>query len=189
MEQPASDLTLLLGPMWAGKTTLLIEAFEAARRLEIPVLAVKPRGDNRYSTASEIISHDQRRIPAVMVDDMSELAKEQSWDILIVDEAQFIPGLAAYCQDVLRNTVNKKIIIAGLHGNANGEAWPLVAEVLAVCTANIKFCKAKCEVCGKEAAFTSRRSVGPRVQVGGNETYFPSCTKCFYENLHRIQQA
>jgi len=183
VDNEASDLTLLLGPMFAGKTSALIDAYRKCKEMGINVLAVKPASDIRYSS-DQITSHTGDAIPATVINTTDEIPND--WDVLLMDEIQFIQGAAAFCKQILSKTTGKKIIVSGLNGNFKAEPWPVVSEMLAVCSLDLCLFKAKCELCGKPAGYTARRKNGPTVEVGGGETYYPACTTCFYKKLTEL---
>ena len=54
-------LDIILGPMFSGKTTKLIEIMDSFEKQNIKYLAVKPQIDNRYTKENEsnyIVSHN-----------------------------------------------------------------------------------------------------------------------------------
>jgi len=185
-QAPASGLTLILGPMYSRKTESLIEKhrlLSASQR----VLAVKPSMDNRYAEA-EIVSHSGQRIPALPVASLAELQARSDWDVLLVDEGQFLPGLVEFCRAALqREPRGKQIYIAALSGDAYAEPWELVSRLLPLASSVLWLC-AECGRCGAPAAYTARLHNGPKVQVGGADKFWPACTLCFFANLALLSQ-
>ncbi|MFM1805281.1 MAG: hypothetical protein RL136_2160, partial [Planctomycetota bacterium] len=71
----AAPLTVICGPMFAGKTTELQRRIACARDDGSRVLAVKPARDTRYAE-HEIVTHGGIRVPARAVDSLDELVAD-----------------------------------------------------------------------------------------------------------------
>jgi thymidine kinase len=69
---PAAALTVIAGPMFAGKTTELLRRIAAARDAGLLVAVAKPARDTRYS-AAHLVSHTGLRVEAVPVGRAEEL--------------------------------------------------------------------------------------------------------------------
>ena len=54
-----SYLELIIGPMFSGKSSRLIQIIRKYKVLNKSILVIKPIIDNRYSHNSHIITHDQ----------------------------------------------------------------------------------------------------------------------------------
>ncbi len=192
-QNPSSSPSLFflrLGPMFSGKTTSLIDDYHRIRKEfpQLKILAIKPAMDNRYAQ-SEIVSHDGQKIPALSVQMMTDLSNEDwnGWDVLLVDEAQFISDIAEFVKCILSSTNGKQIYISGLNGDAYGCKWLSISELLPFVNGSIEFFKAKCEKCGKPAVHSARYSNGNKVEIGGADKFFPACTTCFFLNLSALQ--
>lgn len=57
-------ITVITGPMFAGKTKKLIEYYHNLKKTGKKILAFKPVIDKRYSQ-TEIVSHDNDKIPRI----------------------------------------------------------------------------------------------------------------------------
>jgi len=177
-----SRCELKLGPMYSGKTEVLIRQYDVSLMSNKKVLAVKPDIDNRYAE-SEIVSHNGHRIPAHSVSNIQDDISHLEWDVLLVDEGQFMPELAEFCKKMLlRFPSGKHIHIAALSGTAEGKPWPAVSELLPLAS-SISWLQAKCRNCSQPASYTARFASGPTVDIGGADKYWPACTKCFFDHL------
>ena len=65
-----SQLTVVLGPMFAGKTTRLLEYADYYAK-QGSVLLIKPKSDTRYST-DNIVSHSRASKSALSVDTLKD---------------------------------------------------------------------------------------------------------------------
>lgn len=52
------QLQMIIGPMFAGKSTELLRRMDRHKHSGMKCLYVKYRGDNRYENADEISTHD-----------------------------------------------------------------------------------------------------------------------------------
>ena len=59
-----SDLKIIVGPMFSGKTTYLIKQWEINKLKNIPTLVINYSEDNRYSKTN-LSSHDKVEIPCL----------------------------------------------------------------------------------------------------------------------------
>ncbi|CAH1755876.1 13954_t:CDS:2 [Entrophospora sp. SA101] len=104
------SLTIITGPMFAGKTSLLIDKYNQCKNYQ-SCLVFKPVSDKRYSL-NDIVSHRGEKITAISITNIAEIEqyKEQAENIFI-DEIHFfasdaVPYLEALAQQ------GKKIIVA-----------------------------------------------------------------------------
>ena len=181
----AGEIHLILGPMFAGKTTALLKRVAQEEAKGLAVALVKSSKDARYSE-DEIVSHDgtKRRCDSVTkLGDLRDIIGEDRWveiDVLAVDEAQFIPDLVRFCVDAA-DMENKKIIVAGLDGDFRRSRFGDVLDLLPHCDTVTKL-TAKCKIClERPALFSLRIAVDKDTQelVGGAEAYTPACRACF----------
>ena len=94
-----SELHLILGPMFAGKTTTLInkakEIINIVNKDEI--LIINHSSDTRYSENTFITSHDNIKIPCIAMSFLSTISTLQD-DIskikyIFINEGHFFPDL------------------------------------------------------------------------------------------------
>ena len=96
-----SKLDIILGPMFSGKTTKLLEIMEAFDKEDIKYIAVKPNIDNRYTTDNNnfLVSHNLKKKECKVVSNLKNIYNEissnktiestrsESIDYVIIDEA------------------------------------------------------------------------------------------------------
>lgn len=179
-----SSCELKLGPMYSGKTEALIHQYGISLGEGKRIVSVKPKIDNRYSE-SEIVSHGGKGIPACSVSNIQTEISDSEWDVMLIDEGQFMPELADFCRKLLlKYPYGKHIYIAVLSGTAEGKPWPVVSELLPLAS-EISWLQAECAHCKRPAAYTARFTSGPTVDVGGSDKYWPACTRCFYAHINK----
>ncbi len=175
------DLKIYTGPMFAGKTTRMIEELETYDNF----MALKPNMDDRYSEV-DIVSHNGHEIPASSVpsDELLLYVVEDVdyGDISAVgiDEVQFFEESVVDAVDyILSKDVD--VIAAGLDTDFRKEPFGSVPELREMADEYEKL-SARCEECGDEAGYTQRIIDGepasydsPQVLIGADETYEPRC--------------
>ena len=177
----AGWIELICGSMFSGKTEELIRRIVRSQIAQQTTAIFKPKLDDRYSE-EEIVSHNNRKIKSLIVNDSSEILNLIGDATVIgIDEAQFFDeGIIDVCKQLSLN--NKRVIIAGLEkdylGNPFGPMPQLMIEseyvtkVLAICV-----------VCGNPANFSYRISAeSSQILVGETDKYEARCRNCFYNN-------
>jgi thymidine kinase len=177
---PLMSVTLILGPMFARKTTQLIYYAEQADygKQRKRILSVKPKIDDRYDE-NDIVTHSGLHIVANVVSKLGELSEPHIMndvDIILIDEGQFFDDIYEFCT---RWMATKKIVVAGLNGDSNMRPFKNIADLLPLAS-QITMCKAWCNECGNEANFTKRfTAANTQVLIGGKELYKAVCIHCF----------
>ncbi|HPX19989.1 MAG TPA: thymidine kinase, partial [Bacilli bacterium] len=123
MDLKCSDgwIEVICGSMFAGKTEELIRRITRIQLAKREVVIFKPVIDDRYGK-SDIVSHSQRRIKSIPVNDSSEImANLKGYPYAVaIDEAQFFDkGLVEVAENLANHGV--RVIIAGLDLNFKGE--------------------------------------------------------------------
>lgn len=175
---------MVVGPMFAKKTTWLIKKYQRAQSRNQSVCAIKPSLDCRYYNGEiSIVTHDGLRIPAISLCNMQGVLQGVgNASHVYIDEGQFFPDLVDGCDKLA--AAGKHVYVAALNGTAEQHSWPIVAELMAHADM-IRFLAAgPCARCGhRTAPFTARRPTAIRegtIQVGGADVYEPVCRKCVF---------
>lgn len=169
-------LTVICGPMFAGKTTELLKRVLWARNGQNKRVAVfKSAYDTRYKI-TEIVSHDGLQTTASII---SHWAGTPAADHVFFDEAQFFTpphfhdDLVAVVSTLLHDGVD--VTVTGLDADWRGQAFPITALLLAMADEAIKL-RSHCAVCGRPASKTFKRQLsGGSIELGGSELYEPRC--------------
>jgi thymidine kinase len=184
------SLRVVMGPMFAGKTSEIQGVVRRYQCLGKSVLVLTADIDNRYqSDVAAIINHDRTAIPARAVP-IDGLAGVLTWPeftaatALVIDEAQFFRGCLL---DFVRATVDehgKHVTVVGLDGDADRRPFGDVLALVPLADSVAKL-TALCRHCGDGTAaiFTRARAArdasGGQVAVGGAEMYEPVCRRHF----------
>lgn len=200
-------LTVILGCMFAQKTTELLRYIRRYRSIGQSVLVVNSHRDTRYGTG-QVISHDKDNAEeARMVECLASLDNEVrsgDYDVVAVDEGQFFPDLFDYVSR-WADECPVHIVVAGLDGTFQRDPFghmlcliPHAEEVLRL--------SALCVRCGDGTkAIYSKRVMGQPVeqeqsvekekrdvhimiektetviQVGSADSYQPVCRRHYLE--------
>lgn len=183
-EPQYGELTLILGCMFAGKSTELIRQIRRYRSIGLNVLIIKHIIDDRYIENS-ITTHDKESIESININNLNIIWDKYlefylNADLIVIEEAQFFDEIYDFTLETLE-VYKKNVIIAGLDGNylrqpfLNGELLKLIpiAE-------NVYKLHGFCHICHKKASFTKRiikldDEQNNEIIVGGKETYIPVC--------------
>lgn len=177
----SGEIHLILGPMFAGKTTALIRKMRAEIQMGRRVMLVKSDKDTRYGLNS-VVSHDGAKMPCWAVADLAsfkdKLGEEayKQLDVIGIDEAQFFKDLYSFCQ-VAADKDGKTVIVAGLDGDYLRKSFGSALELIPLADSVVKL-KSRCELCGKAASFTFRKTGDTKTEVvGGADIYMPVCRR------------
>ncbi|HEY8477093.1 MAG TPA: thymidine kinase [Chloroflexota bacterium] len=181
-------LTVVCGPMFAGKSTELLRRVKRAQRARIEVLVLKPDVDTR--TAASVRSHDGDELGAVTFASAEDLRRHVARvtpggrRLIAIDEAQFVswPG---FVEAVLALVAGgDDVVVAGLDLDYAGAPFGPMPALMAYADEVVKL-SAVCVQCGHDANRTQRlvdgrpAGPGPQVLVGAGETYEPRCAACW----------
>lgn len=170
-------IEVICGSMFSGKTEELIRRLRRARFAHQKVAIFKPAIDKRYSD-EDVVSHDHNAIPSTVVGSAAEILKAEDYDVVAVDEAQFMDkALADVCNTLADKGI--RVIIAGLDMDYRGRPFGPIPALLAIADEVTKV-HAICVRCGA-LAYVSHRLVknNRRVLLGEQDAYEPLCRDCY----------
>ncbi len=86
------QIELILGPMFAGKTTELLRRTRRFAQYK-KCLLVAYKGHERYGSDAAVITHDRNEMKAKSVERLSQVENAaHAYSVVGIDEAQFFPG-------------------------------------------------------------------------------------------------
>lgn len=168
-------ISLIIGPMFSGKTTELERQTMRQVLAGKSAVAIKYSRDNRYSS-DKIISHNnvELDLPTILISDISDLYVSQ--DVIAIDEGQFINGLPEWVEAQANS--GKHVIISGLDADFLRQSFPNIVQLIPKAE-KVKKLSAVCE-CGKNAAFSKILVETDKIEnIGGKELYKPVCRSCY----------
>ena len=180
-------LELILGPMWSGKTSMLLTYYRQFCFCKLKVCVVNFKADDRYSETM-LSTHDKQMIPCIMVFSMEEIMQVEEnakqineCDVILVNEGQFFRDIVEFTTEMVEEH-HKKVYICGLDGDYerksfNGD-W---LNLIPYCD-KVKKLHSYCSNCKNKPAIFSHRLINETAQkVIGADCYVPLCRKCYLQ--------
>ncbi|XP_043694784.1 thymidine kinase-like [Telopea speciosissima] len=175
----SGEIHVIIGPMFAGKTTALLRGIQTAINNGRNVAVIKSNKDTRYGLGSAV-THDGVKLPCFALADLSSLTEKigiqayEKLDVIGIDEAQFFEDLYDFCCKAADDD-GKTVILAGLDGDYLRRSFGSVLDVVPLADSVTKL-TARCELCGKRAFFTLRKTKETQAElIGGSDIYMPVC--------------
>jgi thymidine kinase len=190
MERYSSGyLKIILGPMFAGKTTELIRIFNTHAKYDRDNIAVINYGmDTRYANKEGvryIVTHDNNKLLSLSYISLLDFVTEvnvSKYNTILINEGQFFKDLYV-AVDMLVNKFNKKVYVCGLDGDFKRQKFGDILDLISISDDVVKL-KSICSKCREAAIFTHRKiSQGEQTVIGDN-IYEPLCRKC-YNNINK----
>ena len=182
-------LEIILGCMFSGKTSRLIEIYKKCIFCNIKVCIINHSDDTRYDD-NMLSTHDKIMVPCIQTTYISNLwfsrnidttkdfyNKLHESDVILINEAQFFPDLYNCVISMLSE--NKQIYIAGLDGDFNREKFGEILDLIPYCD-KVEKLSALCSLCknGNNAIFSLRMTEEKEQTIIGSDNYKPVCRKC-----------
>ena len=178
------------GTMDSAKSLNLLAVAHNYRQQGKRVVLLKPRLDDRFG-GTVIASRSGLEKPVdLLLDDDSQLEAPffADLDCVLVDEAQFLsPRVIEQLREITR-THNVPVICYGLRTDFRTRLFPGARRLFELAD-SIEEVKVTCQWCNRKAIFNMRlvdgkpTESGEQIQLGGNESYAPTCHKCYVERL------
>ena len=173
-------LTVIIGPMFASKSTELLRIVNRYEAIGKKVLVINHASDVRYAKDS-IHTHDGRSRKCVAVESLTECKENiNEYDAIVIDEAQFFKDLYEFVVPVV-DMSNHHVIVGALSGDYKREPIGETLRLIPHADEIIKL-ESLCAVCNDmtPGLFTKRIVASEdQVLVGGSDSYIPVCRNCF----------
>jgi len=178
----AGYLEVILGPMFSGKTSRLVEIYKKCQFCNIPVLVINHVIDNRYD--DELLStHDKIKIPCVKTDQLMKVAdaETRNKEVVLINEGQFFGDLLEFVELMLAD--GKKVYVCGLDGDFERKRFGQILDLIPLCDTVSKL-TSLCSQCrsGKAGIFSKRITAEKEQTVVGADNYLPVCRNCYLTN-------
>jgi len=197
-------LEIILGGMFAGKTSRLVEIYKQCKFCNISVVVINHTIDNRYD--DELLStHDKVKIPCIKTERLSyvwtdsinivpklhvderdlnsiphvqQKIKVATSDVILINEGQFFEDLYEVVLEMLKR--DKKVYICGLDGDFERKKFGQILDLIPLCDKVTKL-TSLCSLCknGTPGIFSMRLTQETDQTVVGSENYIPVCRKCY----------
>ena len=200
----AGYLELIVGPMFSGKTSRLVEVYKQCQFCNIDVAVINHNIDNRYD--EELLStHDKVKIPCIKTEKLRDVwANEKVFNniegeifrneslflrlndkiqiskssVILINEGQFFDDLYEVVIEMLQ--CGKKVYVCGLDGDFKRQRFGRMLDLIPYCD-RVEKLNAFCSLCrdGTLAIFSHRVSGEATQIVIGADNYMPLCRGCY----------
>ncbi len=193
-------LELILGPMYSGKTSKILELYKQFKFCNISVVVINHSLDTRYHNTL-LANHDKLMIPCIQTNTLNEIwtndeifidsgnfVYSKSYltlmksDVILINEGQFFNDLYDVVIDMLKH--NKNIYICGLDGDFERKKFGQLLDLIPMCDKVTKL-KSLCALCknGTLGIFSMRLSQDKQQTLVGSDNYIPVCRNCYNKNI------
>jgi thymidine kinase len=199
-EENMAYLEIILGPMFSGKSSQLVEIYKQCKFCNISVAVINHSIDNRYD--DELMStHDKVKIPCIKTDKLMDLwvdyinleepidhiprvkdkFKIGTSNVILINEGQFFPDLEEFVKVLLKN--GKKIYVCGLDGDFERKKFGQILDLIPLCDKVTKL-TSLCSICknGTPGIFSKRITLEKEQTIVGSDNYIPVCRTCYEKN-------
>ena len=146
-----AKLTIYYGPMFSGKSALLIK--DILSNIDTSKLVFKPVGDVR---SSKVYTREGLELEAIAIDNPTEMLDYiKDWvDVVYIDELHFYgDGLVDVVKQILDKGVD--VVIAGLDKDFRAVWFESSKQLIELADKSVKL-KARCHICGEGSTNTAR---------------------------------
>jgi len=194
-------LEIILGCMFSGKSTRLVEIYNQCKLSNISVTAINHSIDNRYD--DELLStHDQIKIPCIkterlfdvftdyfdtesntqLVPRIKDKIKVARSNVILINEGQFFPDLKDFVEAILKH--HKQIYICGLDGDFQRKKFGQILDLIPLCDKVTKL-TSLCSLCknGTSGIFSKRITSETEQTIVGCDNYIPVCRNCYESSV------
>lgn len=191
-------LEIILGPMYASKTTRLVEIYKQCKFCNISVAVINHDIDNRYD--DDLLStHDKIKIPCIKTHKLTDIWLDKSIpheesvhyiprindklkiaisNVILINEGQFFPDLFDIVNCML--DCGKQVYICGLDGDFERKKFGQILDLIPLCDKVVKL-TSLCSKCknGTPGIFSMRLTNEIEQTLVGSENYIPVCRSCY----------
>lgn len=182
--QPQSNsgyLELIMGPMFSGKTSRLIEIYKKCKFCNIPSVVINHSTDTRYHDHL-LSSHDKVMIPCIQTPNLTNILENREVklaQVILINEGQFFDDLySCIVEKWLKE--NKIIYVCGLDGDFERKKFGKILDLIPLCDQVHKLASL-CSICknGTPGIFSKRISQEKEQTIIGSDNYIPVCRSCY----------
>jgi thymidine kinase len=183
-------LELILGSMFSGKTSYLLDVYKKCVFCDIPVAVINYAADNRYTTEPMLSTHDKQMIPCILANTIQDAIQNNSETIaraetILINEGQFFSDIEEQVRLLVEQS-NKRVYICGLDGDFERKPIGNLLQLVPFSDHIMKL-KSLCSLCrdGTPGVFSFRTSREVDQVVIGSSNYIPLCRGCYQKESSR----
>lgn len=186
-------LELILGSMFSGKTSYLLEVYKKCVFCNIPVAVVNYTADNRYTTEPMLSTHDKQMIPCILASSIKDAITNNAETIkdaqtILINEGQFFPDIEETVKELVEVS-NKRVYICGIDGDFERKPIGNLLQLIPFSDHIIKL-KSLCSLCrdGTPGVFSFRITNEKSQVVIGSSNYIPLCRECYQKEARKKEE-
>ena len=183
-------LEIILGPMFSGKTTQLIQIYNNYTYIGKKVVVVNYADDKRYHETM-LSTHDRKMIPCISTTDISDMWQNPLYenyddlreaDVILINEGQFFENLKKTVIEMI-DEKHKIVYICGLDGDFRRNKFGELLHLIPYCN-KVNKLSSLCAGCknGTKGIFSCRITNEKSQVVIGSDNYKPLCRKCYNDS-------
>jgi thymidine kinase len=192
-----SYLEIILGCMYSGKTSKIVEIYKQCQFCNIPVAVINHSFDKRYDDKM-LSTHDKVMIPCIQTEKLIDVwyydsisADEEmrlkslddsvkliNADVILINEGQFFEDLYPTVKHMLEH--GKHIYVCGLDGDFERKKFGQLLDLIPLCDKVTKL-TSLCSICknGTPGIFSKRITSEKEQTIIGSDNYIPVCRSCY----------
>ena len=200
--QPESAyLEIILGGMYAGKTSRLVEIYKQCKFCSIPVVVINHSIDTRYDDEEDeslLSTHDKVKIPCIKTEKLFDIWSDNisleedikiiprikdkvnvaTSEVILINEGQFFQDLEEFVKILLK--YDKKVYVCGLDGDFERKKFGQILDIIPLCDKVTKL-TSLCSICknGNTGIFSKRITTEKEQTIVGSDNYIPVCRSCY----------
>eukprot|EP00035_Acanthoeca_spectabilis_P035607 m.35526 g.35526 ORF g.35526 m.35526 type:complete len:295 (+) comp7451_c0_seq1:210-1094(+) len=183
--QRRGEIQLIMGPMFAGKSTELVRRLKRYMYANLNCVVLKHNIDHRFTDREAEVgylsTHDNVNVMQAHRVHRLRDAKTvlEDADVIGIDEGQFFDDLVPFCDEAAEE--GKVVIVSALDGTFLRTPFGSVGELIPKCESVVKL-TAVCAECGDSAPFSARLVADSTTTlIGGRDEYAPMCRRHWRE--------
>ena len=147
-------LELIIGPMYSGKTSKLLELYKQFTFCGIKTMVINYDEDTRYSD-TQLSTHDKVMIPCkqanILGRDILYNKEFEEAKVILINEGQFFEDIVEWTTKAVEK-YNKSVYICGLDGDFNREKFGTWLNLIPLCDKVTKL-NSYCSLCKKKTGY------------------------------------
>jgi thymidine kinase len=178
---------LILGCMFSGKTSTLIERYNRYAIGGKKCIMVKYKNDTRYDS-EQIVTHDGIKVKALVCEYLFEVDSAiKPYDVVCIDEIQFYKDAHIFCDKWAND--GKIVEACGLNGSFDRKPFESISRLIPYAE-NITYKTAICKDTGNDAVYTARTTDDMDEEIiGGEDLYNGVDRKTYFRDKKRSKRA
>lgn len=185
------SLTIIMGPMFAGKSSAVISRLRRAEVLGWNSFVITSSADKRYTEKSKIMTHDLASMDATgatVLKGLEQRAEYAQARLIVIEEGQFFADLYDFVARAVEED-GKDVVVVGLDGDSDRKPFGDILRLVPLAD-EVQRLTSLCKRCGDGTAGLFSALVrgskgGEQIFVGGSDSYEAMCRKHYMENSMR----